>query len=368
MGFFTGSSACYCCGNKYWIRKYDPTSTLPVLAQVDITPVPTSVEWAFDIYPYQLIARGGKVTSIWVAGTKDRFSRYSSNLVHEQNIEVTHTTSRMSGPLWWDTNGSALVVAVDGSARYYNSSGSLVYTFTPPTGETLTKLAIDSTGNMYSTTVSSTTFPPVTNRFLYKHNALSMIQWKNSTNSNSEGWLAIGADDYVWIYRPGITLLERRDGSGSLISATVNLGVSATTKVLSAIPDATTGMWAMDTDNSTGAVRTKHVTSSLVVDRGWWQPGVAGTGGVNSSGWSNVLAFDGISAAYSRVIDVYPFTGSIESMQQLDSYGNVQWIRPRTTIPSYWGGNTFSGMSSTVDVKAIAYANGALYAAGSRTS
>lgn len=365
MGFFTGSSPCYCCGKKYWIRKYDPTSTLPVLAEVDITPVPTESEWpsVFTIYPYQLIARGGKVTSIWMADangiSKDRFSRYSSDLVHEQNIEVTHTTSRMSGPLWWDTNGSALVVAVDGSARYYNSSGSLVYTFTPPAGETLTKLAIDNAGNMYSTTVSSPTFPPVTNRFLYKHNALSMLQWKNSTNFNAEGWLAVAADDYVWIYRPAISLAERRDGAGALTSATLSLGISDPQRSLAALPDSTTGIWALDSDLSTGAIRTKHVTSSLVVDRGWWGPGVGGTG-ATSSGTTNKLAFDGMNAAYSRVVDVYPFTGAVESIQKHDTYGTTEWMRLRQDVPSFWGAQG--------NITAIAYANSALYAAGGRTS
>lgn len=358
MGFFTGSSPCYCCGNKYWIRKYDPTSTLPVIAQVDITPVPTTQEWPYEIYAQQLIARGGKVTSLWLAGAKDSFARHSSDLAHEQNIEVTHTANRV-GSKWWDTNGSALVVIVNGSARYYDSGGSLVYTFTPTGTEQLTNVAIDSSGNMYSTVVSQTTFPPVTNRFLYKHNALSMVQWKNSTNTNAEGWLAVAADDHVWIYRPSIKLLERRDGSGALNSATVDLGNAGTNKVLSALPDASSGMWGIDTDVSTGSVRTRHVTSSLVVDRGWWGPGVAGTGAVNSSGWPNILAFDGTSAAYARVIDVYPATGAVESMQNLDSFGNTQWMRPRTSTPSYWG----TGL-----VRAIAYANGALYAAGSRTS
>lgn len=365
MGFFTGSSACYCCGNKYWIRKYDPTSTLPVLAQVDITPVPTTEEWPYAIYAQQLIARGDKVTSLWLAGSKDRFARHSSDLAHEQNIEVTHAVNRV-GSKWWDTNGSALVVIVDGSARYYNSNGSLVYTFTPTGTEKLTNVAIDSAGNMYSTVVSETTFPPVTNRFLYKHNSLSMIQWKNSTNLNAEGWLAVAADDYVWIYRPSVTLLERRNGFGALNSAVIQLGASG--QILSALPDSSSGIWAIDSDISTGSARTRHVTSSLVVDRGWWAPGVIGTGAVNSSGWPNILAFDGTTAAYARVIDVYPATGAVESIQKLDSFGNAQWARLRTSTPSYWGSSTFSGFAASTDVKAIAYANGALYAAGGRTS
>lgn len=360
MGFFTGSSPCYCCGNKYWIRKYDPIATLPVLAQADITPVPAG---AFvEPYPSQLIARGSKVTAIWINGNDDHFYRYSEDLAHEQNITVTHSANRI-GSKWWDANGSDLVVIVNGGARFYNSSGSLAYTFTPTGTEALRAVAVDSTGNMYSTTVSETTFPPVTNRFLYKHNSSGTLQWKNATNSNAESFLAIAGDDYVWTYRPSISLAERRSGTGALNSATIDLG--GTTDTQAAHVDGSSGLWVTDSDFSTGSIRTRHITSALTVDRGWWGPGAPGT--LPSTSAPNLLAFDATQAVYAKVVDVYFSTGGTETMQKLDTYGNVTWAKNRTQLPSYWG---YGGSSFPLanDVRAIAYANGALYAAGSRTS
>lgn len=355
MGFFTGSSPCYCCGNKYWIRKYDPTPTLPVLAQVDVVPYVSQDVFGTQ-YGRQIIARGGKVTALWQSGATDRFARHDADLQHERNIEVTHTSLQLPWR-WWDTNGSDLVVAVDGSVRFYASSGSLVFTFTPAGTEQLTKLAVDSAGNLYSTTVTQTTFPPITNRFIYKHNSTGVLQWKNATNSNAEGFLFVAADDFVWIYRPWIKLLERRSSGGAITSATVDLGVDGPQKFLFAHTDGSSGIWATDTDYATGQVRTKHVTSGFVIDRGLWNPGAAAASAVPNV--PNILTFDGTTAAYARIVDVYPSTGAIESMQKLDSYGTTQWSRRRTDTPSYWG--------SQGGVASLAYANGALYAAGTRT-
>lgn len=357
MGFFTGSSPCYCCGNKYWIRKYDPTATLPVIAQADVVPYVSQDVFGTQ-YGGQIIARGNKVTALWQLGSTDRFARHDANLQHERNIEVTHTLTRLAWT-WWDTNGNDLAVAVDGSVQFYNSSGLLVFTFTPVGTETLTKLAVDSSGNLYSTTVSQTTFPPITNRFIYKHNSTGVLQWKNSTNSNAEGFLFVASDDFVWLYRPSIQLLERRSSSGAVNSATIDLGVDGPQKFLFAHADGSSGIWGTDTNYATGQVRTKHVTSGLVVDRGWWQPGAAPAASAIPN-TPNILTFDGTDAAYSRVYDVYASVGSVESMQKIDSYGNTQWLRRRTDTPPYWG--SLGGVAS------LAYANGALYAAGGRTS
>ncbi len=361
MGFFTGSSPCYCCGNKYWIRKYDPIASLPVIAQADITPVPAGSAGTYA-YPSQLIARGSKVTSIWINGDDDRFSRYSSNLEHERNIDITHTASRI-GSKWWDTNGSNLVVIVNGGARYYDSSGTLVYTFTPTGTESLRTVAIDSVGNMYSTTVSETTFPPVTNRFLYKHSATGVLQWKNATNSNAESFLVVASDDYVWAYRPSISLAERRSAAGALNSATIDLGGTSNTQA--AYADGTSGIWVADSAPASGGIRTRHVTSALVVDRGWWGPGASGT--LPSPNAPNLLAFDAMNAVYAKVTDVYFSTGASETIQKLDTYGNAVWSKNRTQLPSYWGYGVNSFPLSN-DVRAIAYADGALYAGGMRTS
>lgn len=350
--FFNGLSNCYCCQPHYWIRKYSNLQTMPVVAQVEAYPRTDTVDTSYDYFVNRMICRGNHVcvNTHWVmkdASHKEVFVRYDKDLSFINAFQVTVSDSLQL--MDWDSNGSEIAVVTKTAIYFYNSSGTLVYTVTPPSGEAPQRCALDSTGALYFTTFKkATTFPYIDQRFLYKYSALGVLQWKNSTTSTDESLLACGDDDYVWIYRASIQLMERRSGTGALTSATVACG---TQYAFQGFGDGSSGLWIVQTDTTTAFV--SHATSLLNRDKRWQvrigEPVVPNI----------AYAFNGTS----QVIAQFFYD---ERTYSYSASGSLDWQRLRSETPNYWGGNGRSKYPWHY-VTSAGFMDGYIYFAGTET-
>lgn len=325
---------------------------MPVVAQVEAYPRTDTVDTSYDYFVNRMICRGNHVcvNTHWVmkdASHKEVFVRYDKDLSFINAFQVTVSDSLQL--MDWDSNGSEIAVVTKTAIYFYNSSGTLVYTVTPPSGEAPQRCALDSTGALYFTTFKkATTFPYIDQRFLYKYSALGVLQWKNSTTSTDESLLACGDDDYVWIYRASIQLMERRSGTGALTSATVACG---TQYAFQGFGDGSSGLWIVQTDTTTAFV--SHATSLLNRDKRWQvrigEPVVPNI----------AYAFNGTS----QVIAQFFYD---ERTYSYSASGSLDWQRLRSETPNYWGGNGRSKYPWHY-VTSAGFMDGYIYFAGTET-
>lgn len=350
---FTGQSGCYCCGDSgFWIRKYDDSPTMNVIAEADIaafTSGPT-------LYPIvtKISARNGKITVIATdsnyvtpLSTKTLWVKYDynlgliSNLTIPRPVYVSHTNGdrlAVGTTATYSSRSSRIPYFVSDAAEVYESGGSLVFTFTPSPPEKVIATCLDSANNLYTLTLSE--IPPYTiaQFYLYKHNSSGVLQWKGYSGTNSIWKMEAASDDYIWTARKGsgsILQVDRWNPSGGFSSA--SSGIAVTGDIYDFAYDNSGGMWL--------------ALNSVTIAR--WDSGLSKTNQWNGSA-TTMFTVNDTSSVFLNYLNM--------SFSKYSSTGTLAWSWNYFNPSQVYWGNTGANPTAAI------YSGTSIFMAGARVA